>query len=87
MANQVKPITYFKMIWQGCGYLEGYGHHPGTPVLLTIIVIGLLVGLQDGLIRAILGAIIMLVIYTPLYLIGAYGRAKDFYSDKTKRKK
>jgi hypothetical protein len=69
----------------GAGYLEGYGHHPGTLVLLIYIVAAGLSGVQrggwDGFIG---GCAVGLICLGPFYLIGCYSRAKDYEEDMEK---
>ena len=60
------------MIAQGCGYLPGFGHHPGTIPLLAILGFGFLYA-------GLAGVIIIAIPYFPIYLIGAYERAKDYH--------
>lgn len=61
---------------KGAGYLEGYGAHPGLPVLLGYVAVGAISGaIQAGPIGAAAGVLMMLACLGPLYLIGCYDRA------------
>lgn len=70
---------------KGCGYLPGYGWHPGTSVAISLVIIGALAGVTskspDKIYRAFLGAGFMSVYILPLYFYGAYERAKDYDND------
>ena len=66
--------------WQGCGYLEGYGYHPGSGFVAFLIVLGAAAGAEGGWIASLIGAGAMAATFGSLYLVGAYGRAKDFHS-------
>ncbi len=69
--------------WQGCGYLEGYGYHPGSGFVAFLIVLGAAAGANSGWIGSLIGAGAMAATFGLLYLVGAYGRAKDFHSENT----
>jgi len=62
---------------KGCGYLEGYGHHPGTIPLAILVVSGAFAGVWSGWVGAIAGAGVMAAICGPFYLAGAYERANS----------
>jgi hypothetical protein len=66
--------------WQGCGYLEGYGYHPGSGFVAFLIALGAAAGAEGGWIASLIGAGAMSATFGLLYLVGAYGRAKDFHS-------
>ena len=53
-------------IWRGCH------DHPGTRLLLILIFMGAVAGRAGGLRGALVGACIMAVVFTPMYLYGAY---------------
>ena len=61
----------------GCGYLEGYGHHPGTAIMCLFIIAATAAGAHRGYTGALVGALISCGVLVPLYLAGAYGRAKE----------
>jgi len=62
---------------QGCGYLPGYGYHPGSKFLVFFIILGALAGSsrENG---TIIGGMIIVLLFGPLYLVGAYLRAKEY---------
>lgn len=66
-----------KQIWRGCGWLPHVGDHPGTGMCIGLTLATGFAGSQKGgltglLIAALAGALI----YVPMYLYGAYSRAK-----------
>lgn len=63
-----------KRIWRGLHYSDKYGSHPGTPWMIAFPVLGFVAGLDSGFSRALFGAAVMLVVFGPLYLYGAYMR-------------
>lgn len=66
-------------IVQGAGYLEGYGDHPGTDLLLVFILMSGLAGAQrGGLVGFLGGAAIMALVMVPIWCIGCVGRARDY---------
>lgn len=38
-AGSGRP-TLLSRTWRGCGYLEGYGEHPGTALLIVLVLMG-----------------------------------------------
>lgn len=74
----------FKYIKLGLGNLPGYGEHPGTVWMFFLIFVGFFVGIANVLPRAFLCSAIMLLVFGPLYLYGAYERGKDFESRNCK---
>ena len=59
---------WWKHVWRGCGYLDIAGNHPGTPMLVIMILAGAAAtGWHGGLMMSLL--------FGPLYLIGAHGRS------------
>jgi len=66
--------------WQGCGYLEGYGYHPGSGSMAFLIALGAAAGADGGWAGSLFGAGAMATTFGSLYLVGAYCRAKDFHS-------
>ncbi|MEP3665784.1 MAG: hypothetical protein ABJN42_03510 [Roseibium sp.] len=68
-------------IRRGVGRLPHVGAHPGTGLVLVMIAISALVGGREGgLIGVIGGGLIMGLAMGPIYLYGAYDRAR--LSDK-----
>jgi hypothetical protein len=53
----------------GLGYLEGYGHHPGWPSFIGLVVVGCAISLWVGAANA--------VVFGSILCIGAYERAKE----------
>lgn len=64
-------------IIKGCGYVEGYGNHPGTAMVIFLIFVGAIAGLDRGVIGACIGASLMALVFGPMYLYGAYSRGKS----------
>ena len=54
-------------IARGLRWSERYGSHPGTPVICVLVALGAIAG-------GVLGAGIMMLVFGPLYLYGAYER-------------
>lgn len=70
---------------RGCRDLEGYGPHPGTDMLLIIILIGGLAGVDKGGINGFIGgSLFALVMTLPLYLHGAYTRSRLYEQDQVR---
>ncbi len=71
------------VLWtlQGCGYLEGYGHHPGTGFMVILLLSGAAAGSDGGWIGSLIGMAAMACTFGVLYLSGAYSRAKAFHSE------
>lgn len=66
-----------RQIIRGCGNLPHVGNHPGTAWVLFFMLMGALAGAEHGSWRgAIGGAVFMALGIAPLYLWGAYDRAK-----------
>lgn len=64
---------------RGCGELPGYGGHPGSAFLGFLVVVGAFAGAQRGSwLGAALGAGAMIAVFGPMYLRGAYERARDY---------
>lgn len=75
-------LKFFKRIWMGAGYLEGYGHHPGTPVLLIFILAAGLAGIDKGGLDGFLGgAFVGFICLVPFYIIGCVERARGYEQD------
>lgn len=60
---------------RGCGYLEHCGDHPGTPLVIALIVMGVIAGSDGGWKGSLGGAALMGASIGPLYLWGAYKRS------------
>lgn len=71
--------------WQGCGYLDGYGYHPGSCFVAFLIALGAAAGAEGGGAGSLSGAVVMAATFGSLYLVGAYERAKDFHSQNNKK--
>lgn len=71
----------FRHIYRGARYLEGYGHHPGTGILLLFTVIAGLSVIDRGFSAFLIGSAIGFLTISPLYIMGCIDRSKD--SDRT----
>lgn len=69
-------MTRFRMMLMGCRTMPHVGEHPGTEVLLALIVLGGVAGSNGGWVGVVGGAVLMALVMGPLYLAGAYSRAK-----------
>lgn len=66
-----------KQIVRGMGTLPHVGEHPGTGLMLNWIAAGTLAGgIKGGIVGILGGATIMIMGLGPLYLWGAYDRAR-----------
>lgn len=75
-------LKFFKRIWMGAGYLEGYGHHPGWGVIAIYVFASGLAGIENGGVRGFIGgSIIAVVIIAPIFMLGCVSRAKDYEND------
>ena len=73
-------MKLIKDIIQGAGHLEGYGYHPGTGSMLSLIVIVGIVGIQtDGLNGFIGGAIFGAIVFLPFWIYGCVERARAYH--------
>ena len=71
--------TVVRRTWIGCGFLEGFGTHPGTDMLVVMLLMGAFAGSGNGgWWGALGGALFMALFMVPLYLIGAHGRGRDY---------
>ncbi len=68
MFRHIRAIVY------GCGYVPGYGSHPGTGVLVAFVIMGAIAGAHAGWRGAVFGAGAMLGVFGPMYLWGAHDR-------------
>lgn len=77
----------WSLIWQrtcrGCGYLEGYGHHPGIGSLVFLIFVGILAGSHRGWAGSAISALAMGTFFGSVFLIGAYERAKSHSKEES----
>jgi hypothetical protein len=74
-------IKLFKDIWRGAGYLEGYGHHPGTGIMLAMILLCGLAGSSGGW-RGFLGGSVLGAIGLSIpWIIGCRARARAYDRD------
>lgn len=65
------------MIWRGMGWLPHVGHHPGNSFMLILVAVAATVGAdRAGASGAVIGALFMAGGIGPLYLKGAYDRAR-----------
>lgn len=69
-------VNTLRLIVRGCGTLPGYGAHPGTWPLCFCIALGAIAGVENGWETALIGAGLMLSVFGPVYLFGAYERGK-----------
>ena len=75
-------FKFFKRAWMGAGYLEGYGHHPGTGILAIYILASGLAGARDGGWNGFFGGMaIATVFFLPIFILGSVSRAKDYERD------
>jgi len=54
----------------------GAKDHPGTDVLTILVIMGGVLGMQKSFSIGILCAVIMLIVYGPIWILGAYERGK-----------
>lgn len=62
---------------RGCGNVPGYGDHPGTGFMVMLVLMGFSAGASRGWDRAFIGAAVMLAVFGPMYLYGAYDRSRS----------
>jgi hypothetical protein len=67
-----------KQVRKGAGYLQGYGDHPGTPLLVLMTCGGALAGMNQGFRGIILGAVVMFIPFGFIWCIGCISRASDY---------
>lgn len=71
-------FRFFKQIYRGAGYLEGYGHHPGWAIVIAITLAGGLAGIDKGGLNGFFGGMFFSAVFTlPLFIAGCIGRAND----------
>lgn len=66
--RHLEQTPWWKHVWRGCGYLPICGNHPGTPMLVIMILAGAAAGGWHG-------GIMLSLLFGPIYLIGAHGRS------------
>ncbi|TQE91696.1 MAG: hypothetical protein FKY71_20125 [Spiribacter salinus] len=72
MRNTLRHIR------RGAGYLPCCGDHPGTPLLLGIVALNATTGAATGgWPGAAFGAFVALVVFVPIWAIGAVERSKS----------
>ncbi len=67
-----------KDIIQGAQDLPGYGPHPGTGIMIVLIIAGGLAGADRGLWGSLFGAAFMSLVVVPAWLAGCVGRAREY---------
>jgi hypothetical protein len=65
-----------RQIIRGCTTLPHVGEHPGTGIVLMLILSGGAAGWRNGLPGVLVGAGIMAAGMIPIYLCGAHSRAE-----------
>ena len=69
-------MRFFKQIWRGAGYLEGFGHHPGIELLAMVLFLCGLAGVGKGGMTGFFGGIgIGAIFVLPLFIVGCIERA------------
>lgn len=79
-------IKIFKQTIRGIGTLPHVGEHPGTGMVIFLILITGLAGAQKGgWFGFMVASAFALIVYGPMYLWGAYDRAQT--SDRIEKSK
>ena len=69
-------MRFFKQIWRGAGYLEGFGHHPGIETLAMILFLCGIAGAQKGGMTGFFGGMgIGAIFILPFFITGCISRA------------
>lgn len=72
-------MKLLKDIIQGAGYLEGYGDHPGTPLMVGFMIIGAAAGAECGGWYGLLGGVaLMFCTVGAAWMAGCVGRAREY---------
>jgi hypothetical protein len=72
-------FKFFRRVIKGAGYLEGYGHHPGTLLLAVFILCCGLAGIKNGKVFGFFGGMAFgAICMGPFYIIGCVERAKGY---------
>ena len=75
-ASGADRVSLYRRVIMGAGYLEGYGEHPGTGLVVALILITALAGgASGGNAGFVGGGVIATLIYGPMCLCGCIGRA------------
>lgn len=78
-------MKFLNQVVRGCRALPHVGGHPGTGVVVAFVAMGFVAGVRAGIAKGLIGALIMLAIFGPMYLWGAYDRAQ--LSDREARRR
>lgn len=78
-------MRIIKQIIRGCGTLPHVGEHPGSGLVLMLLLAGACAGYKGEWLGALFGAGVMAAVFVPMYFYGAYCRAQD--SDAYEREK
>jgi hypothetical protein len=78
-------MSVLRQIIRGCRNLPHVGPHPGTVPLILFLGMGLAAGVGRGLLPSVIGGLLMLTVFGPMFLIGAYTRAR--LSDHLEKKR
>jgi hypothetical protein len=70
-------LQILRHILKGSRYHPTVGSHPGTPILIFFCLLGSIAATSDEFswLRALLGALGMLIVFGPIWLVGAYERS------------
>lgn len=63
--------SFLRRLWRGAGYVEGYGHHPGTWWLVFFMILGVAAA------ESWWGGVCMAVVFGPLWLVGCWERGGE----------
>lgn len=73
----MKRRNALEHVIRGCGNVPGYGDHPGAVTLIMLVLMGFAAGASRSWERAFIGAAVMLAVFGPMYLYGAYDRSRS----------
>lgn len=69
--------NFFRHVRRGAGYLEGYGNHPGTDMVVMMILVCGLAGAQRGSWSGFFGGLVIGAVFIlPFYIMGCVDRSK-----------
>ena len=75
-------FKFFRRIWRGAGYLEGYGHHPGTGYLIGFPFVCGIAGISKGGLSGFIGGYIIGLVGIGIpFMAGCWSRARDYELD------
>ncbi len=78
LENGGSEMAVIRHVIRGCGTLPRCGSHPGTATLVLFVVMGGIAGVERAGWRGFLfGSLVMLGVFGPTYLYGAYSRSKE----------